>query len=297
MRIAVIAASFALLGAAPNATAPAHMIISLEAHQGANPPVPTPQDVLVFHNNDRREVTALAPLSSTGLELWILIDDDADASIGNQFGDLRKFVLAQPANFEIGVGYMRNGSVTPAQAMTSDHNLAAKAFRLPLGEPGISASPYTTLTDLIHKWPETKRAREVLMISSGIDLLYGPGPENPYLQTAIDTAQRAGIVANSIYFNSAGHFSHSYWQITWGQNNLSQLAYATGGEFYWQGMTSPVSFSPYLDQFSRRLQEQYVVSFQAPCGSGLDAVKVRTELPHVSLVAPARTALGACSGH
>lgn len=295
MKTAVLLALLAIAGSAQSPTAPARMIVAVEPQQHTPAPSAAPQDIEVFHDKQRLQVTGLTPVSKTGLELWILIDDDADSAIGTQFGDLRKFILAQPANFEIGVGYMRNGTVAAAQGLTSDHALAAKALRLPLGEPGISASPYTSLVDLIHKWPQTNRAQEVLMISSGIDLLYGPGPENPYLQNAIDAAQRAAIVASSIYFGSSGHYGHSYWQITWGQNDLSQLAYGTGGEFYWQGMTNPVSFSPYLDQFSRRLEEQYVVSFQAPCKPALAPVKVRTELPHVSLVAPAKAGSPACS--
>jgi hypothetical protein len=141
---------------------------------------------------------------------------------------------------------MRNGGVTPAQSLTSDHSAVAKALRLPLGEPGISASPYLSVSELIRKWPATTKAREVLILSSGVDYVYGPGPQNPYLQSCIDETQRAGVVATSIYYGSSGHAGHSYWEIYWGQNNLSNLSEATGGEFYWQGMTNPVSIGPYL---------------------------------------------------
>lgn len=286
----------AISAQAQNAAAPARMIVSAEGQHGAQPPAISRDDVMIYHDKDRLPVTGLTPIRTLGLQLWILIDDGTDSSIGTQFGDLRKFILAQPANFEIGLGYMRNGGVNIAQSRTSDHALVAKALRLPLGEPGISASPYTTLVELIHGWPATERAREVFMISSGIDVLYGPGPENPYLLNAIAEAQRAGIVVSSIYFGSAGHLGHSYWQINWGQNNLSRLADETGGEFYWQGTSNPVSFSPYLDQFSQHLNQQYQVTFQAACTPELESVKVRTELPHVSLMAPARIGVPSCSG-
>jgi hypothetical protein len=68
------------------------------------------------------------------------------------------------------------------------------------------------LIDLIHKWPSADQAREVLMITSGIDPAYGPGPSNPYLDRAIEAAQREGVIVHSIYFSSAGHFGHSLWQ-------------------------------------------------------------------------------------
>lgn len=264
------------------------MVVTVESHHGAPAPNLSRDDIMVYRDKERIAVSDWKPVRSAGVQLWILIDEGANPSIGSQFGDMRKFIATQPGNFEIGVGYMRNGAVMAAQRPTTDHDLAAQSLRLPLGDAGASSSPYLSVADLIQKWPATERAREVLMISSGIDPLYGPGPQNPYVQRAVDEAQRAGVVVSSIYFGSAGHFGHSYWQITWGQNDLSQLAEETGGEFYWQGMSNPVSLSPYLDEYSRALNNQYVVTLAAGEKPGFQAVKVRTEIPRVSLVAPAR---------
>jgi hypothetical protein len=173
------------------------------------------------------------------MQLWLLIDDGTDATLGNQFEDLRRFILEQPSTTQVGIGYLRNGTVKVEQKPTADHAVAAKAIRLPLGQPGISASPYLALIDLIQKWPIADQAREVLMITSGIDPNYGPGPLNPYLDRAINAADRAGVVVHSIYFSSAGHLGHSLWQINWGQNYLSQLAEETGGECFGWGLPTP----------------------------------------------------------
>ncbi len=280
---------------AQDAGVPVRMIVTVETSHGATPPKLTAGDILVQENNARARATAWSPVSAAGVQLWVLLDDSADSTIGNQFGDLRAFIAAQPPWMQIGLGYLRNGTVLTAQSPTTDHGAVAKAIRLPLGEPGISASPYTSLTDLIHKWPPTERAREILMITSGIDLLYGPGPENPYLLRAIADAQRAGVVVTSIYFGTTGHAGHSYWQMNWGQNDLSQLADETGGEFYWQGLSNPVALAPYLDAFTRRLNNQFLVTFMAKSGpkAGLEPVKVRTEIPHVSLVAAAKAYVAA----
>ncbi len=126
------------------------------------------------------------------LQLWLLIDDGTDTALGTQLDDLRRFVLEQPSTTRLGIGYLRNGTVQVQQKPTADHALAAKAIRLPLGQPGISASPYLALTDLIQKWPRADQVREVLMITSGVDPDYGPGPSNPYLDRAIEAAQRDG---------------------------------------------------------------------------------------------------------
>jgi len=86
---------------------------------------------------------------------------------------------------------MRNGTVEVAQDMTADHAKAAKGLRLPLGAPGVVASPFLALSDLIKRWPATAARREVILVTSGVDPL-GGGLQDPYLDTSIEQAQRAG---------------------------------------------------------------------------------------------------------
>jgi hypothetical protein len=190
----------------------------------------------------------------------------------------------------VGIGYMRNGGVETVQPLTADHQLAAQAMRLPTGMPGISASPYQALGELIHKWPAGAAAREVLMVSSGMDPDYGAGPDNPYLHAAIDKAQRAGIVVYSIYYSGAGGAGREPGALSWGQNYLAQLSDETGGKLYYLGTENPVSMTPYLDDLSRRLNSQYLLTFLArPEGKpGFQKIKIGTERPHVSLAGPAQ---------
>jgi len=159
-----------------------------------------------------------------------------------------------------------------------------------VGIAGGAASPYMSISALVKKWPETTLRREVLMITSGIDLYYGAGPDNPYLAAAIHDAQRAGVLVDSIYYGDIGHFSHDRWQITWGQSDLAQLCDATGGEAWWQGFMNPVSLAPFLDDMSRRLGEQYELQFEAMPGkkAELQRIHLSTEVPHTTLVAAQR---------
>jgi hypothetical protein len=290
--IALVVLLAAMSAAPQNTVVPVRIVVTVEGHKGAAPPAIMGADVMVYENNHRQRVTNWASLRDgrAGLQLWLLIDDGTDTALGSQLDDLRKFVRDQPSTTQIGIGYLRNGTVETTQALTADHDRAAKAIRLPFGTPGISASPYLALIDLIHRWPDTSQAREVLLITSGIDPDYGPGPSNPYLSRAIDTAQRAGVVVYSIYFGSAGHAGHSYWQINWGQNYLSQLGDETGGEFYWQGNSNPVSFAPYLSEIGQRLKDQYLLTFEAggEGKAGFQAIKLKTEIPHVTLVGPSK---------
>lgn len=268
------------------ATVPMRVVVSVEGQKDSTPPTLNREDVMVYLDNRRMQVTGWTPIQNEGISLWLLIDDGSDSALGTQLEDLRKFVLEQSSTTQIGIGYLRNGSVEVLQSPTLDHALAAKEIRLPLGVPGISASPYLALVDLIKKWPATSQAREVVMVTSGIDPNFGSGPLNPYLDQAIHAAQRGGVVVHSIYFGSAGHFGHSLWQITWGQNYLSQLAEETGGEFFWLGTSNPVSFSPYVKTLNEHFGNQYVLSFLAPANAGDKRLHLKTEVPHATLVGP-----------
>src|ERR1700682_3983190 len=166
---------------AQSAGAPVHIVVTVEGHKGAAPPEISGACVRVYENNHRQRVTNWVPVRDArgGLHLWLLIDDGTDTALGSQLEDLRKFVRDQPSTTQIGIGYLRNGTVQTTQALTADHDLAAKAIRLPFGTPGISASPYLALIDLIHRWPATSQAHEVLLISRGIYSASLPAPTHP----------------------------------------------------------------------------------------------------------------------
>jgi hypothetical protein len=270
-------------------TVPVHMVVTAEARHGTDVPVIKREDVTVNQGRERVQVTDWVPLEGehAALQLFVLVDDASGATLGAQLEDLRRFILSQPPSTAIGVGYMRDGTVDILQNLTGDHALAAKALRLPLGTAGALASPYLSIGDLIKRWPESPVRREILMVSDGIDRFGGVGPANPYVDTAIEQAQRAGVIIYAIYATGIGHFGHTYWRFFWGQNYLSKVTTETGGEAYFLGYDTPVSFSPYLDDLTRRLTHQYLLTFLAKPGKkpGLQPVKIRTEVPNAELVA------------
>ncbi len=269
---------------------PVHLLVTVEPRHGSSVPEITRADVMVYEGRDRDQVTDWVPAQGehAALELFILLDDGSGSSLGTQLDELRRFITAQPASTKIGLAYMQNGAARIEQSPTSDHALAAKALRLPMGVGGINASPYFSLSDLVKHWPESPARREVLMVSDGIDRYYGSGDlDDPYLATAIDDAERAGIVVFDIYTPGAGHFGHSYWQSYWGQIYLSRVAEETGGESYYIGFTgAPVSFDPYLEDMGRHLDHQYWLTFNAKLQkkSGWQRIKVTTEVPNAELV-------------
>jgi hypothetical protein len=268
-----------------------HLIVTAEGRHGAAPPELASDDVSVEVNKKPARLEKWIPLrgDQANLELYIVIDDGEDSDLGLQFGSLKTFVNGQPGTTRIGLAYLRNGSANIAAPLTTDRAALVKAIRLPLGEPGIAASPYMGISDLVKKWSPADARREVLLISSGIDPWSPPDPENPYLQKAITDAQRAGIIVHSIYYAGAGHIGHSYRRVNWGQNYLSELGDETGGEAYWQGFESPVSFDPYLKDLTERLQNQYLMTVVSDeTKGGLEPVRVTTSVSGVSVVAPSK---------
>lgn len=272
---------------------PVSMVVTVEAKHGANPPEITREDVMAFEGRERDKVTDWVPLRGdrAGLEFFVLIDDAANTSLGSQLDDIRQFIAAQAPTTKIGVAYMQNGIAQIVQNLTTDHAQAAKSLRLPLGNAGASASPYFSLGDLIKRWPESNERREVLVVSDGIDRFWGSGPDDPYVASVIEQAQRAGILVFAIYTPGEGHYGHSYWRINWGQLYLSQVAAETGGESYYIGFYgAPVSFVPYLDTLTQRLTRQYLLTFLAKPQkkAGMQNVRLLTEVPNADLVSADR---------
>lgn len=271
---------------APNV--PVQVIVTVEAFQGKDVPSLNREDFMAYQRHERLAVTDVVPLQGdhAGLELFVLLDDASGLSLGSQLGELRQFIHAQPATTEIGIGYMRNGTVDIVQNFTADHSHAAKTLRFPLSTFGVMGSPYLSLSDLIQRWPGNSTRRAVLLVTSGIDPL-GLWPTNPYLDTAIGHAQRSGIVVYAIYTPGAGHAGHSFWRMNWAQNNLAQIAEETGGEAY---MLAPVSFEPYLADIAERLGHQYRVTVLMKPGNkaGFQDVRFATEVPNAEVVSANR---------
>jgi len=267
---------------------PVSVPVTIKSTDASSPQL-TVDNILVSQNRQHRQIISLTPLGgSTGSQLWLLIDDGLTKNFGSQLADVKQFVLSLPSTIQVGIGYIHNGFVQQAQPLTADHNLAVKALRLPSGPPGIAADPYTAMRVLIQKWPATQSAREIVFISNGADPIYGAGPQDPYLESALHAAQKAGVVVYSIFYPGSGAYGHSRRQGFWGQYNLSEMTEATGGELYWIGLQPPVSLTPYFNDLTRRLDGEYLLTFLAKPEhkSGLESVDVKSELPHVKVAAP-----------
>ena len=270
---------------------PVQMTVSVEAKHGEEVPPINRHDIVVHQGKTVRPVTGWVPATgnSAGLALAILIDDSAAADIGTQLNDIRHFIQEQAPTTLVAIGYMENATVAITQNFTLDHGAAAQTVRLTQGYFGAEASPYLSLSDLIKRLPANPAVprREILMITSGIDTVYQGSFPNPYVDAAVQDSQCAGIVVYSLYTPSAGHFGHSYWLASWGQNYLAELSEQTGGESYYNlGPQAPVSFAPYLNQLSRQLANQFLLTFLAEPQkkAGREPVKIMSEIRSIDFV-------------
>lgn len=252
------------------------------------------EDVIVRQDKDRVQVTGWTPARGghAGLDLFILIDDASNTSLGSQLDDLRAFINAQPPATSVGVGYMRNGAVQITQNFTTEHSQAAKALRLPIASSGVYGSPYLSVIDLMKRWPEGSNRREVVMLTDGIDRARG-GPRyrglgfiSPDVDSASSVAQRTGTSIHTIFTRGVGRLGSNFWEITNGQNGIAKLSDGTGGESFYLGTQNPVGFKPCLDNVQKALDNQYLLEFRAVTGkkSGLQYVRLSTEVAGVELV-------------
>jgi len=244
------------------------VVTVLPKHKGEMAPNVNQRDIQTMKVGGKTaQVTNWQAFRNGPVELVILIDEGARSSLGTQIDDIQKFVASLPPNVKTAIAYMSNGQAVFSGPLTSNHAQVLKALRLPQGIPGVDASPYFCLSDLAKHWPSQDRdvRREVVAVTDGIDYYYRRyDPDDPYVQAAVTDTVRAGIVVYSIYWKNIGRIDNTFYGNNTGQNLMDEVTQATGGTNFWQGVGNPVSFSPYFDELTQRLNNQYEVAFTAP---------------------------------
>jgi len=270
-----------------NSGAVTFTVTAVGKKEGA-PPI-AKDDVQLFQGKERKQIGDWK--KGEQLYLAILIDDSIDTDAGSQWDYLKEFILAQPPATHIAVGYIRDNTTMIAQDFTTNHELAVKALRLPIGIGALGSSPYLATIDFLKRWPDTGPRRSILLISSGIDFFRGPafGPIYPDVDSLIQRAERQNTNIWSIYYPSAGHRGHGYYLVNMAQINLDKVAQETGAESFYLAFGKPVTIKPYLDELANHLSNQYLLTFAGFGGAKgkFQSVKVKTELPDVEFFSPA----------
>jgi VWFA-related protein len=294
--LAVLAVlSLGLSAAMPAAAAETSVTMTVTgvAKKGS-PPSLKKEDVQLYQGKERLQVADWR--RSDNLFLAILVDDSINQEAASQWNDLRAFVNAQPSRVHVAVAYARNGAAEVAQDFTTDHPLAAKALRIPLGSGGAFNSPYLAVQDWLKRWPDSGgERRSLVLISSGIDYFRGGfDPIDPDLEPTIEHAQKENVNLWTVYYPGAGHVSRGYFRVFNAQANLSKLSEETGAESYYLGYGPPVTLKPYFDELQEHLNNQYLLTFESSAGGKkgrFERVRVTTEIPNVEFLTPSEVFL------
>ncbi|MGH9328677.1 MAG: hypothetical protein ACRD2B_18570 [Terriglobia bacterium] len=267
-------------------------VVTAKKHQ---PVTLSEGDVLVFQRHQRRPVVSWVRAAGRAapLDLAILVDDSLGPGFPNQIRDLRDFVRSLPVSARVAVIYSTHGNANFLQQFTANHGQAARAFRLPLGRANEVSSIYMALTDLANHWPpDPGRRRAILLVSDGIDLYRGIAESEPGNNPDLDQAIRAVLMHHTtvytIYASGAGSAHRNLFLLNNGQSCESLLALETGGQSFFEGFQTPISFSPYLRQLHDLLSSQYTLTFTAlPAKKPeREALRVTTEVPNINIIAP-----------
>jgi hypothetical protein len=289
----------AILAARPSAAAaqagtsnvPVTTVITVLGPNYTAPPPVSKSDIVVRTGDRREDLVAwdAAQGEKGALELAILIDDLSN--INTQLDDIRKFIESQPKATSVGLFYAQNGITQTVAPFSADHGAVAHKLRITEGFPGASTSIYLSLMELMKKWPQTNARREVLVIADGIDRFRGD-PNSPDVTQTIEQAQKTGIMIHTLFARGGGREGRNSFRVNYGQSNLAQMADETGGESFFQGLDTPVSFAPFLEQLDMVLHNQYFLTYTTPRTmkkkGELKSFKVSTEQHHAEIAQPRR---------
>jgi len=286
--LALLAAGLAPAETKPSAAGTVTFTVTAVGKKESAPPI-SKDDVQLFQGKERKPVGDWK--KGDQLFLAILIDNSIDSGAAGQWDYLREFIMSQPASTHIAVGYLQNNTTTMAQDFTQNHELAAKAVRMPIGIGALGSSPYLATLDMLKRWPDTGPLRSILLVSSGIDYFRGPGsgPFYPDLDSVISRAERQNTNIWSIYYPSAGHRGRAFMLTNNGQLNIDKLSEDTGAESFFLGTGVPVSIRPYLEEIGTHLSNQYLLTFVGSGGKKgkYQSMKVKTELADMEFLTPA----------
>ena len=273
---------------------PVSVTVTATGKDQSQPPAVAANAVVVKQDGKVSKIISWEPAGGgkAGLDLAVLIDDAVSPSASVQLKDIGEFLHTLTPEARVAVAYANYGGVKFEQEFTTDHDKAAKGIRIPNAFRGSANGVYDSFGELIKKWPASQNRKVVIFVSDGIDVTNGvedtiPG-QSMVLQRAIDAAERAGVVVYTIFASGSGRAVQNQFLVNNGQGSLARMASETGGDAFFQGTQTPVSFKPFLEDIGKLLGQQYLLTFMAtPSEKGRYArLQVSVEAGDVELIAP-----------
>lgn len=251
-------------------------------------------DLTVHEDGDAQTILSIRAMgTSSPITLMVLIQDDVVSSVRLETKSLAEFIRRLPRGSRVSIGYLRTGSLQVRQKFTNDLEKAAMSLRGPLGVA--VAAPYNPYVELIEACkrfdaqPAGRRA--ILLVSDGLDVSHGVDSSGPSqsldLQRAISDAQRRSVAVYAFYAPAALTTSDTT-LISNAQSSLQRLADETGGRAFFQGLSAPTSFDPFIKELNSALDRQIALTYLSThLNKGFHRVKITSSTPGVEINYPA----------
>lgn len=223
-------------------------------------------DFMLREDGEMQTILAIHHQNDSPLTLALLLQDDLAPSVSIETRGLADFIRNRAAGTRVMTGYIRSGSLELRRRFTTDLQKAASTLRPPLGLAGSSPfNPYVEITEALRRFDSQPLGRRaMIVVSDGIDISRGIESSSPGqsvdLDRAIADAQRRSVAIYSIYAPPAGAGGNQF-ILANGQSCLEKLSRETGGRAFFQGMSAPVSFDPFLREIDVSLFRQLAITY------------------------------------
>lgn len=250
-------------------------------------------DLTVTEDGDPQTILSIRAMGTNSpLNLFVLIQDDVVSSIGLEMKPLGNFIRTLPRGSRVSIGYLRTGTLQVRQKFTTDLERAAKALRIPVGLS--SAAPYNPYIEVVEalkrfdSQPAGRRA--ILVVSDGLDISRGVSSIAPSqsldLQRAITEAQRRSVAIYSFFAPTATSLGNVA-LLGNAQSSLQRLSDETGGRAFFQGLGTPTSFEPFIEELNSALDRQIALTYLSTHPrKGFHRVRISSSRPDVDVNYP-----------
>lgn len=251
-------------------------------------------DLTVLEDDTPQEILSLRNLERSPLSLAVLIQDDVVSSINNEINPLADYIRGLPEGSRVLIGYIGSGSLRVRQRFTSNTERAAAALRITIGSASAAPfNPYVQIREALRRFdalPAGRRA--VLVVTDGLDISRGVQSSSPSqsidLDRAIREAQRRSVAIYSIYAPTLGGTANgSGLLVSNAQGSLQRLSDETGGRAFFQGISAPVSFAPFLRELTAAFNNQYALTYLSTnTDKGFRRIELKTQVPGIKIEHP-----------
>lgn len=273
-------------------TIPISIFTKQELKENINEEFVRAGNINIKEDSDEQVILSIRSVSSTPLQLAVLIQDDLTSNANLQLKSIGEFIRKLPSGSRVMVAYIRGGTNQIRQKFTDDLDKAANSLRIIAGSGVAAGNPYNGVEEALDRFdalPNGRRA--ILLISDGLDVSRGVSSSTPGqsldLDRAILKAQRKAVAIYSFYNAATLTNGGNSILVLNGQGSLNKLSEETGGRAFFQGSISPISFDPFFKDLGLLLNRQFALTYLSThFKKGYHKVEVTSTNPEIKIEHP-----------